>query len=129
MVQSLASYYNIVKSWFFGWSISRCTAKSTNTVHNTVLSQASAHGGSQLSNKKNRGWAVARIRCLNGSTFPMQAPTPHVKLAARGYQYYMGKTKIILYHTCSIQCTCIYNIIACSVAKKSIQCKVIKGLL
>ena len=92
MVQSLASYYNIVKSWFFGRSISRCTAKSTNTVHNTILSQASAHGGSQLSNKKNRGWAVARIRCLNGSTFPMQAPTPH-EVSCQGVPILYGKDK------------------------------------
>ena len=37
------------------------------------------------SSSKNWGWAVARKRCLNDSTIPMQVPTSDAKLAVRGY--------------------------------------------
>ena len=45
------------------------------------MSQASAHGRSQL-NHQNLGWAVTRRRCLN---IPVQAPTPDSKLVDRRY--------------------------------------------
>ena len=39
--------------------------------------------GTRSSNTKNRGWAVARRRWLNGSTIPVQVPTTDAKLAAK----------------------------------------------
>ena len=50
---------------------------------NTVLSQASAHGPSQLK-LQTLGWAVTWRKCLNGSTIPEQGPTLDAKLAAIG---------------------------------------------
>ena len=51
-----------------------------------VLSQVSAHVHLQLcsSSTKNWEWAVARRRCLNGLTIPVQAPIPDAKLASKG---------------------------------------------
>lgn len=45
----------------------------------TVLSQASPYWHLQLQHQK-LGWAVARSRCLNGSTIPGQVPTQDLKL-------------------------------------------------
>ena len=42
--------------------------------------------GARSSSTKNRGWAVTRRRCLNGSTITTQAPTQDVKVAAREYR-------------------------------------------
>ena len=42
--------------------------------------------GARSSTAKKWGWAVTRRRCLNGSTIPMQGPTPDAKLAARVYR-------------------------------------------
>ena len=42
--------------------------------------------GARNSSTKNRGWAVTRKRCLNGSSVPTQAATSGAKLAARVYR-------------------------------------------
>ena len=51
-----------------------------------VLSQVSAHVHLQpcSPSTNNWEWAVARRRCLNGSTIPLQAPIPDAKLASKG---------------------------------------------
>ena len=46
-----------------------------------------AHVGACSSSTKNWGWAVAQ-KCLNGSTFPVQAPIPDAELASKGYRIF-----------------------------------------
>ena len=50
----------------------------------SVLSGASAHGHSQLKRQKVRVGGYTE-KVLNGSTIPVQRPTPDAKLAARVY--------------------------------------------
>ena len=57
-----------------------------NTCHNVTISikclcycPEQAPMGARSSSAKNWGWAVTRRRCLNGSTIPVQGPTPDAK--------------------------------------------------
>ena len=52
--------------------------------------------GTCNSSGKNRGWAVARRRGLNGSSIPAQGPTPDANLAARGHQINLHRASLRL---------------------------------
>ena len=70
--------------------VQRIAVVSPDTHVYTVLSQARAHGRSQLKHQTS-GWAVTRRRCLNGSTIPAKVHTLDAKLAARVYRVYLHR--------------------------------------
>ena len=68
-----------------GWKITPISYPLVSLYHIPYCSKQ-ALMGARSSSVKNWGWAVTQRMSLNGSTIPVQGPTPDVKLAARGYQ-------------------------------------------
>ena len=61
------------------------------------------------SSAKISGWAVTQKRCLNGSTIPMQGPTPDANLVA------MGQNQLA-----ALVCQCFIN--ASLTVEKAVSC-------